>query len=76
MSQIMLATKHLHDNNIIHRNLKPSNILIFEENPDIFIFKLCDFGVSKVVNVTAKQTGLETIKHLFTMNYAAPEQLG
>ena len=76
MSQIMLATRYLHENNIVHRDLKPANILIFENKPDILTFKLCDFGVSKVVNVTAKQTGLETIKHLFTMNYAAPEQLG
>jgi serine/threonine protein kinase len=72
----MLATKYLHDNKIVHRDLKPANILIFENKPGILTFKLCDFGVSKVVNVTTKQTGLDTVKHNFTMNYAAPEQLG
>lgn len=69
----MSGTKYLHDNNIVHRDLKPDNILIFEKQPGILIFKLCDFGVSKVVDLTAKKTGLETVKHQFTINYAAPE---
>ena len=58
MRQIMSATRYLHENNIVHRDLKPANILIFENKPGILTFKLCDFGVSKVVDETAAQSGL------------------
>ena len=37
--QILKGLKHLHDKNIVHRNLKCSNILIH----DTFV-KLSDFG--------------------------------
>jgi len=43
ISQVTEGIDHLHVNNIIHRDIKTSNILVFNEN----LFKITDFGVSK-----------------------------
>lgn len=43
--QIANALKVLHDNNIIHRDLKSANIFITEEGN----YKVADFNVAKLV---------------------------
>jgi serine/threonine protein kinase len=45
MVQIALGVKYLHDHNIIHGDIKPSNILIFKSRKNIHV-KLSDFGLS------------------------------
>jgi serine/threonine protein kinase len=42
--QMCSALNYLHENNIIHKNLKPENILISQENP--IHIKLSDFAAS------------------------------
>lgn len=41
--QILRALKFIHSANIMHRDLKPRNILI-DDNNDL---KICDFGLSR-----------------------------
>eukprot|EP01117_Protostelium_nocturnum_P020521 TRINITY_DN9271_c0_g1_i1.p1 TRINITY_DN9271_c0_g1~~TRINITY_DN9271_c0_g1_i1.p1 ORF type:complete len:640 (-),score=197.14 TRINITY_DN9271_c0_g1_i1:51-1970(-) len=58
----------LHKKSIIHRDLKPANVLIV--NLDEGVVKVCDFGLSKVVNVCSSQEEEPTFG---TPQYAAPE---
>lgn len=44
MIQIRDAIKYLYENKILHRDLKPQNILISDNN----FIKLCDFGFAKI----------------------------
>lgn len=45
IAQIIIALKFLKDRNIIHRDIKPKNILIHDDG-----IKISDFGVAKIIN--------------------------
>eukprot|EP01061_Rhynchopus_euleeides_P004030 TRINITY_DN1335_c0_g1_i1.p1 TRINITY_DN1335_c0_g1~~TRINITY_DN1335_c0_g1_i1.p1 ORF type:complete len:383 (+),score=126.56 TRINITY_DN1335_c0_g1_i1:167-1315(+) len=45
-AQVVKGLHHLHSKNVLHRDMKPSNILINKDG----VVKICDFGVSKVLN--------------------------
>lgn len=44
--EILEAVKHMHDRNIVHRDLKLENILMSDESPDAHV-KLIDFGLAR-----------------------------
>ena len=64
--EIADAVSYLHRNQIVHCDLKPSNILLTDESPHKI--KICDFGQSR--GSTAE--GFEPVG---TPLYASPEQL-
>lgn len=74
--QISSALAHAHSKDIIHRDVKPSNIMLveFEGRPDFV--KLVDFGIAKVLNPTSPEAeNLTRTGEVFgSPLYMSPEQ--
>ena len=54
MEQILRALNYLHTNNLVHRDLKPDNIVLsYSEDKNLFEdlqLKLVDFGLASINN--------------------------
>ncbi|QTD42369.1 Stk1 family PASTA domain-containing Ser/Thr kinase [Sporosarcina sp. Te-1] len=67
MKQLVSAIANAHHNGIIHRDIKPQNILM-DQNGDV---KITDFGIAMALNSTAHT---KTNSVLGTVHYLSPEQ--
>ncbi len=69
------AIEYAHGNLVVHRDLKPGNILVTEKGE----VKILDFGVAKLLESSERADSREDLTSLFgvpmTPAYAAPEQL-
>lgn len=67
MKQLTSAISHAHHNHIIHRDIKPHNILI-DNNGNV---KITDFGIAMALSATAIT---QTNSVLGSVHYLSPEQ--
>src|ERR1043166_1171711 len=67
--QLALGVQHAHENNVLHRDLKPGNVLLNSHGSA----KVSDFGLAKLMdeNDELTQTGMV----MGTAAYMAPEQV-
>jgi serine/threonine protein kinase len=67
--QVCSAVSLAHQQLILHRDLKPNNIMVDEQGQ----VKLLDFGIAKLLNEEPALT--QTATQIMTRSYASPEQL-
>lgn len=65
--QILLALEHAHSKGVVHRDIKPQNILLLKNG----VIKVTDFGIAKLPNA---DTLTMTDKAIGTVYYISPEQ--
>lgn len=71
--KVCSGVEYAHRNLVVHRDLKPRNILVTEEGEP----KLLDFGIAKILEedpVTGEESNTITIIRMMTPEYASPEQ--
>ncbi len=67
ISQILRALEHAHSKGVVHRDIKPQNVILMK-NGDI---KVTDFGIAKLPNAVSEQRDERAIG---TVYYISPEQ--
>ncbi len=67
--RILSALQHAHSNGIIHRDIKPQNVLV---NADGHV-KVADFGIARMTNAFTISKG-DTV--VGSVHYSSPEQAG
>lgn len=71
--EISAAVAYAHQNLIVHRDVKPTNILVTKEGTP----KLLDFGIAKLLAASESEplTEITQTRQAMTPEYASPEQL-
>lgn len=65
--QILRALQHAHEKGIVHRDIKPQNIMMLEDGT----IKVADFGIARMLN---SETRTMTDKAIGSVHYISPEQ--
>ena len=66
ITQIMQALKHAHSRGIIHRDIKPQNVMVLRDGS----VKVTDFGIARSMNSQATMTQ----EAIGSVHYISPEQ--
>jgi CheY-like chemotaxis protein/predicted Ser/Thr protein kinase len=71
MEQLCRGLAHAHDAGIVHRDVKPSNLIVTTDG----VLKILDFGIARLKSRLAVQHETQTTTVIGTLAYMAPEQL-
>jgi serine/threonine protein kinase len=70
LSQAASGLHHAHVNGLVHRDVKPSNVMVLRD----FSVKILDFGIARLMQATNSRLTQEG-SIVGTMSYMSPEQL-
>lgn len=76
LRQSLASLAEAHEMGVLHRDIKPQNIMVYEhlDNPDYV--KVLDFGIAKVAGAEKKETQLTGEQAVVgTPSYMSPEQI-
>ncbi len=77
LHQLASAIEHAHAHGVVHRDLKPHNLVLVEDRGRPDVLKILDFGLAKVLNPGGERDELTLRGEIFgTAEYMAPERLG
>jgi serine/threonine-protein kinase len=68
VARVADALAYAHSNNVVHRDIKPGNIMYEPESDQV---KVTDFGIARITDSSRTKTGMV----LGTPSYMSPEQL-
>jgi predicted Ser/Thr protein kinase len=71
LARVCDAVQHAHDQGVIHRDLKPGNILVDEAGQP----KILDFGVARAADLQTTASRTQAGQLLGTLSYMSPEQV-
>jgi tetratricopeptide (TPR) repeat protein len=69
--KLCAAVQHAHQHLVIHRDIKPGNILVTLEGEP----KLLDFGIARILSEAQHDDATRTLNRALTLDYASPEQV-
>ncbi len=73
--QIAAGLMHAHSKDVIHRDVKPSNIMIIGKIPERFQIKIVDFGLAKPNRQDERMSKITVTGEVFgSPSYMSPEQ--
>ncbi len=68
--QILRALQHAHDKGIVHRDIKPQNIMLLSDGT----IKVTDFGIARLSRNEVRATTTDGEKAIGSVHYISPEQ--
>ena len=68
VARVAEALAYAHGNNVVHRDVKPTNVMYEPESDQV---KVTDFGIARITDSSKTKTGMV----LGTPSYMSPEQL-
>ncbi|MCL6265062.1 serine/threonine-protein kinase [Flagellimonas myxillae] len=73
--QILQGIAYLHHKKVVHRDIKPGNILVVNRPGEGIIPKITDFGLSKLAEIDDSHSLFKNSFAGGTVEYSSPEQL-
>lgn len=75
LRQICAGVAAMHERKLLHRDIKPDNVMAYAAHDDYDLIKLLDFGLIKDLDLTASRDLTRDVRVLGTPAFMAPERL-